>query len=81
MAEITGPHRVHSVAPAQQHTHGDFALLHHTLAVFLAVGGVAPALHGHMHVVQVEVDPCLVQVSDTRIAHRRQDAAQIGSLA
>jgi hypothetical protein len=58
--------------------HGDLALLHHALAVFLAVGGVAATLRGHVHVVQVQVDQALVQVVDAGIAHGGQDAAQVG---
>ena len=77
MAEIAGPHRLAGLATAQVDAHGDFALLHDALAVFFAVGRVAPALGDHVHIVQVQLDAVLVQVGNARVAHGGQDAAQV----
>src|SRR5262245_44565294 len=56
VAEIAGPHRGGRIATVQVDTHGDLALRHHALAVFLAVVGMPPAFAGDMHVVEEQVD-------------------------
>ena len=77
MAQVARPHRVAGRAAAQVDAHGDLALLHHALAVFFAVRRVAAAVDGHVHVVQVQVDPGLIQVFNARITHGRQNAPQV----
>jgi N-acetylglutamate synthase/N-acetylornithine aminotransferase len=55
VAEVAGPHGVGHIAAAQHHAHGDLALLHHALAVFLAIGRIAPALDGQRVMKQSEI--------------------------
>src|SRR3989338_10814480 len=62
VAQVASPHRILRIATAQQHAHGDLALLHHALAILLVVLGVAPALRGHVHIVEVEIDAGLIEV-------------------
>jgi hypothetical protein len=62
-------------AARQLHAHRDFALLHHALAVFFLVVGIAAAVLGHPHVVQVQLGH--VEIVHAGIADRGQDAAQV----
>src|SRR3990167_9917676 len=75
VAEIAGPHGFGGWASAQPHPHGDFALLHHTLAVFFAVAGIASPTRCHMHIVQMQLDTRLVQIVNAGIADSCQNAA------
>ena len=50
------------------HAYGDFGLLHHALAVFFAVAGVAAALGDDVDIIQIQLDFGLVQIGNTREA-------------
>ncbi len=52
VAQVAGPDRGRGGAAVQVDAHGDLALLHHALPVFLAVVGVAAAPGGDVHIVQ-----------------------------
>ena len=52
VTQITGPNGVAGLTAPQINADGDFTLLHHSLALLLAVGRVAPALGNDVYVVQ-----------------------------
>ena len=53
-------------------------MLHHALAVFLAVAGSAPAVLGDQHLIQIQLERGDIQIVHARIADRGEDAAQVG---
>jgi hypothetical protein len=76
--QIAGPDCRLRRAAAQVDTDRYLGLLHHLLALRFAVSGVPTTAHDDMHIVEKQVDQALVQIGDAGVAHRRQDAPEIG---
>ena len=77
VAQVAGPDRRRVRPAVQVDADRDLALLHHALAVFLAIGRAAAAAFDDMDVVEEEIDPGLVEVVDAGVADRRQDPAEV----
>src|SRR5690606_40085063 len=67
VAQIAGPHGLGGCAATQPDAHQNFCLLHHPLPVFLAVLRVPPTCADHVHVTQVQLDACRIEIGDTEI--------------
>ena len=61
----------------QADAHDDLALLHHPLAVFLAVRRPPAAALDDVHVVEEEIDLGLVEIVDAGVADGGEDAAEV----
>ena len=66
------------IAAAQRNAHANLVLLHDPLAVLFLVVRVAPAVAGHLNVVEPETDAGDIKIIDAGVADRGQDAAQVG---
>src|SRR5947199_322233 len=78
MREITGPDGCRLCPSPQLDPDRDFALLHHALAVLLLVVGIAAAVFRDPDIVQIQVKLAHVEISDSCVSDRRQNASQIG---
>ena len=76
--EVARPHGGGCLAAAEIDAHGDLVLLHHALAVLLAVTRRASAVVDHQHVVEPERHARRIGIRRRRVADRADDAAEIG---
>ncbi len=64
-------------AAAQLQTHDDFRLLHHALAVFLAIRGMAAAIAHDVHIVQMHLNTLGLQTVNARVTDRGKYPSKI----
>src|ERR1700750_3303469 len=76
-AEVARPDRRRSAAAGEVDAHGDLALLHHPLAVLLAVARPPAAALDDVDVVEEEVDARLLEIDDAGVADGGEDAAKV----